>query len=261
MSTIEHTEFDSDQNGSSQVFVKPSNTRSDVTALLASSQNDNQSESEQIALFQDLQKTFNKKECLPQGLSDSSRIFDAIKNNPVMKINLRTLQKCGAQIVITHIDETGFTLADVSPNLNVKAQQEVLKNLREEEIDTAIGKILFPLVAEKREQAGQWFRNLLAREQDIKGLNWAEALLFAVANGGTLISQEMLNLFAETDDNVPENEKCTTWYFEKLLTVIGERGYAPCGARLKGAAYCIRCAAKLRTDNLGARVAGLRVQW
>ncbi|MBI3619413.1 hypothetical protein HY213_05270 [Candidatus Peregrinibacteria bacterium] len=115
-----------------------------------------------------------------------------------------------------------------------------------------------PIPVHQKEDAKNWIDSQLKRSKDQKGLNHVDALLYAVAHGGTLISHAAYDAWAKKDPSVYE-DKTWTWYFHDLLEAMSS-GFAPYGDRRRGRANRCERDADRRGAYRGGRVAGLRVQ-
>jgi hypothetical protein len=209
-----------------------------------------------------LEESCKKAENCKKASGQWSVIQNALRENPIMMRNLKRLQDAGAELVVTefNVEEKYIEFADAALNLDIKRQQTAFELLTQQERDDAIDNILQPLAEnpEEKVKAKDWITSQLYRSGDGKGLNWAEALVFAVAHGGTLISIDAYNTMARRDPDAYEN-LTWTWYFEQL-SVVMKNGGAPLGARRRGVALRGEGGAYGRVGGLGARVAGLRVQ-
>lgn len=267
-------DLENEEPGSSTVVAAPGYARAAVTTLFVSratgptiegradsigDDDENLSEADRSSLFSGLQTTLQRPENC-EGVSDQwNAIERVLMTNPRMMRKLWRLQQCGAELVVTDFQEGEYVdFADAARNLNIQKQENALTTLSPREINDAITQILQPLPADQREEARSWILSRLRRSGGQRGLNYVDALVFAVAHGGTLISYEAYDAMARKDASVVENVTWT-WYIRNLLKVI-ESGYAPCGFRYGGHAFQYEADAGYRYDDRGARVSGLRVQ-
>jgi hypothetical protein len=244
----------------SELLSSESPTPSTPT-LATSDTQDILSESEQQVFFSALSASLDKPESLTieEGAPSPDRIQAALMENPAMMRNLYNLQNNGAELVITYVNKDGsILLADAALDMNIKKQEAALKALTEGQKNSAIETILAPIPDDEREEARTWFLAQLKRPENATGFNLAEAFLYAVAHGGTLISHKLYDAIAKRDASVYESQTWT-WYFEQLSTVISS-GLAPYGDRYWGEAARDEDVAGDRDDLQGGRVAGLRVQ-
>lgn len=216
------------------------------------------SDAERKALFDGLRASLAMKESLKKGVPDFAQIQKAIEKNPTMMVNLRKLQNMGAQLVITHADQTGVEFADVVRIPDVVAQQEALAGLSAEEKKSVIDQILGPIDPPARLAAGAWFEEMLKRYENAQGLNWPEAMVFAVAHGGTLISCRLHDAMINRNCTVFTGQKYT-WYIGNV-SIVMECGVAPLGERGKFGVVQKEDVASVRNPSLAVRVAGLRVE-
>ncbi len=244
-------------------------TALDPAVTIATTDTPNSSESEDVLsaaeqqeLFAALETSLKKPESLTEaeGAPSFESIQAALIKNSTMMCNLYNLQQHGAELVITHVNKDGsILLADAARDLDIEKQEAALQALTAEQRNTAIDTILSPIADEESEEARTWFLAQLEQHNDARGLNFAEALLYAVAHGGTLISYELYDdAIAKRDASVYEPQTWT-WYFKQLSTVISS-GYAPFGFRNRGEADRRERLAGVRCVVRGGRVAGLRVQ-
>jgi len=217
------------------------------------------SDAERTELFAALRTTLTMKEN-SDGAPAAGVVEAALMENPRMMFNLKRLQDAGAQLVVTDFQAGQYIeFADAALNLDIPKQGARLAGLTQQERNDAIETIVAPLQNHSQKVMGRdWLLSQLSRSGDVGGLNFAEALVYAVAHGGTPISYELYDAMAQRDPSVFEN-KTWTWYFKKLSAVINS-GDAPGGYRYKGKADRYGYDAVLRNGLQGARVAGLRVQ-
>lgn len=218
-------------------------------------------EEKQKELFDGLRKTLQMKENL-RATPDMAIIEAALIKDPIMMRNMWRLQKAGAQLVVTSIDpdDKSIEFADAAENLDIKKQEAVLAALTEQEKERAIEAILAPIIdGAKKASAKAWLLTQLHRSGDAKGLNYVEALVYAVAHGGSLISYDAYDAIAKRDPNVYEGSSWT-WYFQSLSDVMSS-GDAPCGDRDRGRVNRDESGADYPNDRQGGRIAGLRVKF
>ena len=217
------------------------------------------SDNERAALFDGLRATSAMKENC-EGAPDMSVIETALMKNPKMMFNLKRLQDGGAKLVVTGFQEGHYVeFADAAQNLDVRKQEAGLAGLTEQERNDAIETIVTPIADDTQNgSARAWLLSRLRRSDGVRGLNFAEALVYAVAHGGTLISHEAYDVLAKKDPSVYED---TTWtWYVKSLSDVMRSGIAPRGFRYGGRAYRDEYDADGRSAYQGGRVAGLRVQ-
>ena len=259
--------------GSSVYVAKPGYTCADVQTLFVSglsgqdgdavnspeAARNSLSDKERTALFDGLHATSAMKENCKDA-PDMSVIEAALMKNPAMMFNLRRLQNAGARLVVTDFKEDRYIdFADAAQNLDIRKQGSVLVGLTKQEINDAIETIVATIADDaQKAPARDWLLSQLRRSDDAKGLNFAEALVYAAAHGGTLISHAAYDALARKDCSVYEG-KTLTWYFESLSEVMASR-FAPYGRRGRGVARRYRTDADYRGGGRGGRVAGLRVQ-
>ena len=218
------------------------------------------SDAERTELFAALRTTLTMKEN-SDGAPAAGVVEAALMENPRMMFNLKRLQDAGAQLVVTDFQAGQYIeFADAALNLDIPKQGARLAGLTQQERNDAIETIVAPLQNHSQETMGRdWLLSQLSRSGDVRGLNFAEALVYAVAHGGTPISYELYDAMAQRGDPSVFENKTWTWYFKKLSAVINS-GDAPSGYRYKGWADRNEFGADCRFDYQGGRVAGLRVQ-
>jgi|GEM_PF-6906223 hypothetical protein len=218
------------------------------------------SDKERAALFDGLRATLAMKENC-EGAPDMSVIKAALMKNPSMMFNLKRLQDGGAKLVVTGFQADQYVeFADAAQNLDIRKQEAGLAGLTEQERNDAIETIVDPIVSDaQKASAKDWLSSQLRRSGDARGLNFAEALVHAVAHGGTLISHGVYAAMAKRDPSVSENNTWT-WYLKSLSDVMAS-GIAPFGIRFGGGALRNVGVAGDRVEFQGGRVAGLRIQF
>lgn len=219
---------------------------------------DHLSDADRQALFSGLRATLQRPENCEGAGARWSVIEQALLQNPRMMRKMKSLQDMGAELVVTEFREGQYVeFADAAVNLDIRRQEETLACLAAKERDDAIEQILQPLSVDQKEPARTWILSQLSRSKNAKGLNWVEALVLAVAHGGTLISYVAYDAMAPKDTSIVENATWT-WYLKSLSDVM-KSGDAPYGNRRGGKARRGVNVADYRGGGRGGRVAGLRV--
>lgn len=234
-------------------------TRSSGAVDSAESQADGQhlSGTDRAALFNGLQATLQRPENC-DGVPQWNVIERSLLANPRMMCNLKRIQDMGAELVVIECLEGRYVeFADAAVNLDVRKQEGALAGLTMKERDDAVEQILQPLPDKQKKSAREWILSQFRRSENQSGLSYVDALVLAVAHGGTLISHEAYNVMARKDEYVVETVTWT-WYFKKLSDVM-QSDCAPSGTRYCGFARRHEELADGRGSLLGGRVAGLRV--
>lgn len=266
--------------GSGTMIVSPAYTGADVHRSLAMMFSDSSpskdddtnvvqsrangeclSDADRQALFTGLQATLQRPETCEGARALWGAIEQALLRNPRIIRNLKKLQDMGAELVVMEFQEGQYVeFADAAQNLDIRKQEAGLAELTDQERNDAIETIVAPLGDDTQKAlARAWLFSQLRRSDNVmRGLNFAEALVFAVAHGGTLISHAVYDAMAQRDTSAYENNTWT-WYITSLSDVISN-GDAPLGNRYRGKANRREGVAVYRRGGRGVRVAGLRVE-
>ncbi len=198
----------------------------------------------------------------PETLDGISGKWDGIRQallrNPIMMRNLRRLQLMGAELVVTDFEEGRFVkFADAADSLDILKQEDALAALTQAEREDAIERILTSVKREQHGEVSRWILGQLNRPADAEGLIWTEALVLAVAHGGTLISTELYLRMAKADPGVSEDDSWT-WTLKSLGDVIQSK-HAPSATRSNGRIHEANLNANLYRFPPGMRAAELEV--
>ncbi len=213
---------------------------------------DSLSDADRENLFRGLKTTLERTENCDEARGKWDVIEAALMRNPGMTRNLLRLQNMGAELVVTDIDDQNVEFADAAINHNIPKQENALARLAEVERDNAIEQILQPLEPDQRASPMQWILSRLLRPDNTEGLNWVEAMVFAVAHGGTLISYDAYDAMAKKNPSIFEN-LTWNWYLANLSGVMAS-GTATGGSRYVDGVSVGEVSAGYRSGDQGARV-------